>query len=85
MLTQVMCSRKRDGQPARLLDINPGHHGHVLKARLHDWHTKFRLNVKTLAMDGLTGHKTAVKEVLTSALAVIDSCHEVQLGGEKIA
>ena len=75
---------RKHGRPARLLDMIPGRSKQVLKAWLQAQNTKFRLNVKTVAMDGFTGYKTAVKEVLTSAVTVMDPFHVVQLAGDKI-
>ncbi len=75
---------RKDGRPARLLDMIPGRSKKVLKAWLKERDTKFHLNVKTVAMDGFTGYKTAVREVLTSAVTVMDPFHVVQLAGDKI-
>ena len=75
---------REDGRPARLLDMIPGRSKKVLKTWLKAQDTKFRLNVKTVAMDGFTGYKTAVREVLTSAVTVMDPFHVVQLAGDKL-
>ncbi|WRS29865.1 ISL3 family transposase [Actinomycetaceae bacterium MB13-C1-2] len=75
---------RKDKQPARLLDMIPGRSKKVLKTWLKARDTKFRLNVKTVAMDGFTGYKTAVREVLSSAVTVMDPFHVVQLVGDKI-
>ncbi len=72
------------GRPARLLDMIPGRSKKVLKTWLESRDTKFRLNVKTVAMDGFTGYKTAVREVLPSAVTVMDPFHVVQLASDKI-
>lgn len=75
---------REGGRPARLLDMIPGRSKKVLKTWLKARDTKFRLNVKTVAMDGFTGYKTAVREVLTSAVTVMDPFHVVQLVGDKL-
>ena len=75
---------RTDGRPACLLDMIPGRSKRVLKTWLKARNTKFRLNVKTVAMDGFTGYKTAVREVLTSAATVMDPFHVVQLIGDKL-
>lgn len=72
------------GQPARLLDMVPGRSKRVLKRWLNERDLAFRLNVKTVAMDGFTGYKTAVREVLGSAATVMDPFHVVKLVGEKV-
>lgn len=75
---------RKDGQPARLLDMIPGRSKKVLKTWLKAQDAKFRLNVKTVAMDGFTGCKTAAKEVLSGAVTVMDPFHVVQLVGERV-
>lgn len=75
---------RQDERPARLLDMIPGRSKKVLKTWLKQQDTKFRLNVKTVAMDGFTGYKSAVREVLTSAVTVMDPFHVVQLAGDKL-
>ena len=56
----------------------------VLKTWLQARDTKFRLNVKTVAMDGFTGYKSAVREVLKTAATVMDPFHVVRLVGDKV-
>ena len=56
----------------------------MLKTWLQARSVQFRLNVKTVAMDGFTGFKTAVREVLASAVTVMDPFHVIQLAGDKI-
>lgn len=63
---------RSDGRPARLLDMIPGRSKQVLASWLKGQATQFRLNVKTVAMDGFTGYKSAVREVLKSATTVMD-------------
>ena len=75
---------RKDDRPARLLDMIPGRSKQVLKTWLEARDTKFRLNVKTVAMDGFTGYKTAVREVLPTAATVMDPFHVVGLVGDKI-
>lgn len=75
---------RNDGKPARLLDMIPGRSKKVLKAWLENQDTRFHLNVKTVAMDGFTGYKNAVREVLAGAATVMDPFHVVQLVGDKI-
>ena len=75
---------RKDGRPARLLDMIPGRSKKVLKTWLQARSVQFRLNVKTVAMDGFTGYKNAVREVLSSAVTVMDPFHVVQLAGDKI-
>lgn len=72
------------GQSARLLDMVPGRSKEALKRWLKQRDLVFRLNVKTVAMDGFTGYKTAVREVLRGATAVLDPFHVVKLVGEKV-
>ena len=50
----------------------PGRSKQVLKTWLQARSVQFRLNVKTVAMDGFTGFKTAAREVLASAVTVMD-------------
>ena len=75
---------RRDGRPARLLDMVAGRSKQVLKTWLQARDTKFRLNVKTVAMDGFTGYKSAVREVLKTAATVMDPFHVVRLVGDKV-
>ena len=75
---------RKDGRPARLLDMIPGRSKKVVKTWLQARSVQFRLNVKTVAMDGFTGYKNAVREVLSSAVTVMDPFHVVQLAGDKI-
>ena len=75
---------RKDDRPARLLDMIPGRSKQVLKTWLEAQDTKFRLNVKTVATDGFTGYKTAVREVLPTAATVMDPFHVVGLVGDKI-
>ena len=75
---------RTDGRPARLLDMIPGRSKQVLKKWLEARDVKFRLNVKTVAMDGFTGYKTAVREVLKSAATVLDPFHVVRPIGDKL-
>ena len=75
---------RSDGRPARLLDMIPGRSKQVLASWLKGQATQFRLNVKTVAMDGFTGYKSAVREVLKSATTVMDPFHVVRLVGDKV-
>ena len=76
---------REEGKPARLLDMIPGRSKKVLKEWLARQDPLFRLNVKTVAMDGFTGYKSAVQEVLGARVAtVMDPFHVVQLIGDKL-
>lgn len=76
---------REDGRPARLLDMIPGRSKKVLKEWLARQDPLFRLNVKTVAMDGFTGYKSAVQEVLgVGVTTVMDPFHVVQLAGDKL-
>lgn len=75
---------RENGGTARLLDMIPGRSKQVLKSWLKKQDVKFRLNVKTVAMDGFTGYKSAVHEVISHATTVMDPFHVVQLAGDKL-
>ena len=75
---------REDGRLACLLDVIPGRSKKVLKTWLQAQSVRFRLNVKTVAMDGFTDYKNAVREVLSSAVTVMDPFHVAQLVDDKI-
>lgn len=73
----------RDGTgPARLLDIVQGRPKQAFKRWLAAREKSWRDGVKVVAMDGLTGFKTAVAEELPKA--VMDAFHVVRLAGETL-
>ena len=75
----------RDGTgPSRLLDMVPGRSKKVFKTWLDAQTTEFRDGVEVVAMDGLSGYKTATAQELPEATAAMDPFHVVALAGEKV-
>jgi len=68
--------------PARLLDMAEGRSRQVFKTRLAGRPQAWRDQVEVVAMDGLTGFRTAAAEEVPDAVAVIDPFHVVRLAGD---
>lgn len=75
---------KKGTGPARLLDLIPGRSKEVLKTWLEAQSEEFLKKVRFIAMDGFTGFKTAVSEVLPDAEVVLDPFHVVRLAGDAL-
>jgi transposase len=70
--------------PARLLDLRQGRSAAVLAAWLAERTPVFRARIQVVTMDGFAGYRTATRQQLPDATAVMDPFHVVQLAGEKI-
>lgn len=73
-----------DTGPARLLDMRAGRSAKVLAAWLDERGPAFRSRIEVVTMDGFTGYRTATRQELPDAVAVMDPFHVVQLAGEKL-
>jgi len=70
--------------PARLLDMVEGRSKAVFKSWLAGRPKEFRDGIEVVAMDGLTGFKTAAVEELRAAVEVMDPLHVVGLAGDSL-
>ncbi|MFE5021812.1 ISL3 family transposase [Streptomyces sp. NPDC056656] len=70
--------------PARLLDMVEGRSKQAFKQWLADRPQAWRDGVGVVAMDGITGFKTATTEELPDAVAVMDPFHVVRLAGDAL-
>ncbi|GAC58502.1 putative transposase [Gordonia hirsuta DSM 44140 = NBRC 16056] len=70
--------------PARLLDMVPGRSKKVLADWLADRDDTFRHRVKTVALDGFAGYRTAAHQELPGARTVMDPFHVVHLAAAKL-
>ena len=70
--------RDRSG-PSRLLDMVPGRSKQVFKTWLASQPDTWRERIEIVAMDGITGIKSAASEELPGARAVMDPFHVVHL------
>ena len=75
--------REKTG-PSRLLDMVEGRSKSVFKTWLAARPQGWRDGVEVVAMDGLTGFKTAASEELPDAVTVIDPFHVVRLAGDAL-
>ena len=73
-----------DTGPARLLDLVEGRSKKAFKTWLEAQTDQFRARVAIVAMDGITGFKTAAAEAVPDATAVMDPFHVVALAGDKL-
>jgi transposase len=75
----------RDGTgSARLLDMVEGRSKAAFKTWLTERPQAWRDGVEVVAMDGFTGFKTATREELPDAVAVMDPFHVVRLAGDAL-
>jgi len=70
--------------PARLLDMVEGRSKQAFKQWLAEREQAWRDAVQVVAMDGITGFKTATSEELPDAVAVMDPFHVVRLAGDAL-
>ncbi len=78
-------TKVRDGTgTARLLDLVEGRSKQVFKTWLEAQAPEFRAGVEIVAMDGFTGYKSASKEAVPEATAIMDPFHVVALAGDKL-
>ena len=70
--------------PARLLDMIPGRSKAAFKAWLEARPRTWKDRIEVVAMDGVTGFKTATSEALPGAVAVMDPFHVVRLAGDAL-
>jgi len=70
--------------PARLLDMVEGRSKQAFKTWLAERPQAWRDAVEVVAMDGITGFKTATAEELPDAVAVMDPFHVVRLAGDAL-
>mgnify|MGYP001623579547 CR=1 FL=1 len=75
---------RRDGRPARLLDVVGGRSGAVFADWLASRPEEFRRNVRVVAMDAFAGYKHAVRKAVPHAREVLDPFHVVRLAGDKL-
>ena len=75
---------RRDGRPARLLDVVGGRSGAVFAGWLASRSEEFRRNVRVVAMDAFAGYKHAVRKAVPHAREVLDPFHVVRLAGDKL-
>ena len=75
---------RREGKPARLLDMVEGRSGTAFAKWLARQPDTFRKNVEVVAMDGFNGYKQAVRRVIPHAKEVLDPFHVVRLAGDKV-
>lgn len=75
----------RDGTgPSRLLDMVEGRSKQVFKTWLEAQTPAFRDGIEIVAMDGITGFKTAAAEEVPHTVAVMDPFHVVALAGDAL-
>ncbi len=75
---------RRDGRPARLLDMVEGRSGRAFADWLAARPESFRDNVQVVAMDAFAGYKRAAARQAPRAAEVLDPFHVVQLAGQKL-
>lgn len=75
---------RRDGRPARLLDVVEGRSGAAFAGWLASRFEEFRRNVRVVAMDAFAGYKHAVRKAVPHAGEVLDPFHVVRLAGDKL-
>lgn len=75
---------RRDGRPARLLDVVEGRSGAAFAGWLASRSEEFRRNVRVVAMDAFAGYKHAVRKAVPHAREVLDPFHVVRLAGDKL-
>lgn len=68
--------------PARLLDMVEDRSKAVFKTWLNSQSKQFREQIQDVAMNGISGFKTATTEELPAAVAVMDPFHVVRLAGD---
>lgn len=76
---------RRDGRPARLLDVAEGRSGTAFAGWFASRSEEFRRNVRVVAMDAFAGYKHAVMKAVPHAREVLDPFHVVRLAGDKPA
>lgn len=69
---------------ARLLDMVPRRSKRVFSQWLRDRPTDCRDRIEVVAMDGISGFKTAAVEELPDAVEVMDQFHVVKLAGDAL-
>lgn len=70
--------------PARLLDMRAGRSAKVLAAWLNERDDDFKSGIEVVTMDGFAGYRTATRQHLPEAIAVMDPFHVVALAGDKL-
>lgn len=70
--------------PARLLDMRAGRSTRVLATWLDERDDAFKSRIEVVTMDGFAGYRTATRQELPDAVAVMDPFHVVALAGEKL-
>lgn len=75
---------RRDGRPARLLDVAEGRSGTAFAGWFASRSEEFRRNVRVVAMDAFAGYKHAVMKAVPHAREVLDPFHVVRLAGDKL-
>ena len=75
---------RHDTGPARLSDMAEGRSKQAFKTWLASRPRHWRAGIEVLAMDGITGFKTATTEELPDATPVLDPLHVVALAGHAL-
>ena len=75
---------RKDGRPARLLDVVEGRSEKAFADWLAARPESFRENVQVVAMDAFAGYKKAAARQAPHAVEVLDPFHMVQLAGQKV-
>lgn len=70
--------------PSRLLDMREGRSAKVLARWLDERGADFKSRIEVVTMDGFAGYRTATRQQLPDAIAVMDPYHVVALAGEKL-
>lgn len=80
----VALAPRKDGRPARLLDVVEGRSEKTLSRWLSDQSEGFRRGVEVVAMDAFAGWKRSVRNVIPQAVEVLDPFHVVRLAGDRL-
>ena len=83
VILDVTPVRDRSG-PSRLLDMIPGRSKRVFKTWLASQPDTWCERIEIVAMDGITGFKSATAEELPGARAVMNPFHVVHLAGDAL-
>jgi transposase len=78
-LTGMVDLTRRDGSPARLLDLVPGRSGKAYADWLASRGETFTAAVQIATLDPFRGYSNAIRDELEDATAVLDAFHVVKL------